>query len=410
MFIEDYMGPEWPGRKKADSSSHLPEPTADDYRWVRSLEFVREKNARLKIAEAVRDGHVWRVDWALSQKKLFSDKPAYPVNDLYPYRDNEGDERRDTLLNIAISANRVEMVRYLISCKPDNLDSYARRAVKMGSVEMTVLFLDAGVKLNGFSSDKSRSGTLLYEAAKAGHPSVVHFLLTRGAKMDESSQYVRSPVHSAASLGSVATLELFRDVGGMKDFNISDPDDGYTPLHVAAALSKGDKAARTIPWLMENGANPLARTRKGMTPLQLAIKQDNADTVAELLKYPSWERKDVPDLLKNSPEDICEKLLIPALKLDDEWKLAAPARVSRETERREQGVMLTEEFNFQSRERLTFAHTFEGHIPCGFSRQDFSQISDRDAVEEAWRKLKELGGEAPHPFIPRDTRNKQPLL
>lgn len=385
----------------------VPEPTPEDEKWARSFIFFLKRGAQIKISEAVEQGKIWRVDWALKQKKSFRDEPAYPVNEKYCWGRASGKKQWVDLLHIAVSSNQPDMVRYLVSREMEISNDHVWRAIKKNNTGMIDVLLDCGFDINKKLSSFQIFSNAVSVAAYYDRPDVVAHLLKRGARVRSEDGHCPA-VHAAVRQSRIGTLEILRDVGGLRDFNMVD-DSGLSPLHMAA-IPYNKNIAEMIPWLINNGADVMARDgRNGKTPLMLAVEHKHIPAVEALLKYPSWERKDEPVLLKAASESIREKYLKPAFLSAEKWELLSPARICCSTANPKQGAVLTEEFNFQSRDRQTFVHTIEKHELCGFARQDFDQISDRAAIEAAWRKLKELGGEAPHPYTLRDTRNKQPL-
>ncbi len=117
------------------------------------------------------------------------------------------------------------------------------------------------------STTATRYGdTPLHAAARApgGYAArVIGVLLRTGPDPDVRGPDRRTPLHVAASRGSVAALQALLDAGA--DPNARDKD-GWSPLHLAAALSGEAHVQR----LLDAGADPSARDRDGNTPADLA--------------------------------------------------------------------------------------------------------------------------------------------
>lgn len=109
------------------------------------------------------------------------------------------------------------------------------------------------------------------------HPSLARTLIERGADVNapaENGQRV-APVHAAASVGDVETMQLLLDRG-------ADPNarqhGGFAPIHAAAG--NGDVAMATL--LLARGADRAARTDDGKDAAALAAERNRSEFVAWL--------------------------------------------------------------------------------------------------------------------------------
>ena len=107
-------------------------------------------------------------------------------------------------------------------------------------------------------------------------PQRLNFLLVRGADIEYRDEQQRTPLHHAASSGSLSTLSYL--VGTGADIYAGAPRVG-TPLH-SAALSG---SAGAVKYLMDAGADVNAHDEIIGTPLHCAAFGGSADTVGCLL-------------------------------------------------------------------------------------------------------------------------------
>lgn len=89
----------------------------------------------------------------------------------------------------------------------------------------------------------------------------------------------RGGIHKAAKDGDLEKLKSLLDENA-ELINDRDPMLGYTPLHRAASQGNYE----IVQYLLENGADVNPKSKKGETPLKLAVQQDRTD-VADLLRY-----------------------------------------------------------------------------------------------------------------------------
>lgn len=127
-----------------------------------------------------------------------------------------------------------------------------------------------------------RSGmTPLHSAAIFNRAEMARILISHGAALDAKALFYGSlrltPLHKAAELGSLETVEVLLEAG--LDPNIrTEGANNVTPLHIAAARGKND----VIRLLVEKGADLGALDLVGTTPLDWAVNMERDETAALL--------------------------------------------------------------------------------------------------------------------------------
>ncbi len=119
--------------------------------------------------------------------------------------------------------------------------------------------------------------TPLMEMATSHRTDSVRALLNAGAKVDEVDDDGISVLSWAAIANRVEVARLFIQRGA--DVNHVDKK-GMTPLLYAASIDFGDSAM--IDLLLQSGAQPAARTKEGLSALDLARKYNHTHLLASL--------------------------------------------------------------------------------------------------------------------------------
>ncbi|KAK8271515.1 hypothetical protein V6Z11_D11G265500 [Gossypium hirsutum] len=202
---------------------------------------------------------------------------------------NSVDSRGQTLLHIAITQRRLDIVRLLLEFEP--------------AVEFRC------------RSDSTPLGA----AASCGEELIVELLLAHNASTERRESSRWGPVHLVAVGGHVEVLRLLM----LKGANIDSlTNDGNTALHLAVKAGRKD----CVRLLLANGSKPDVRnTRNGDTPLHIAARLGDEQTAKLLLQKGAY--KDNRNKAGKAAYDVAAEhghtCLFDALKLGDSLCLAA---------------------------------------------------------------------------------------
>lgn len=121
-------------------------------------------------------------------------------------------------------------------------------------------------------------GTLLVEAIGRGLDRSVQALLEAGADPNRPGAGGQAPVHAAAFAPDPAPLREVLSHGG--DPDLRNPETGTTPL-MQAILGRH---AEQVALLLRAGADPNLADLKRDTPLHVAARTNDGDTILQLLR------------------------------------------------------------------------------------------------------------------------------
>ncbi|TAL33477.1 MAG: ankyrin repeat domain-containing protein [Alphaproteobacteria bacterium] len=313
-----------------------------------------EKTTALHAAVATGDQQV--VEWLLTRSGI---------------QVNAQNAKGATPLALAVGAGRTEIVKTLAAAgaDPDMKDAEGQAplvtAARSNSQDVVEELIAAKASLD--ATDKY-GATALSVASQAGSIRMVMTLLA-AADAAGIKLKLEPALFGAAEKGHGRVLELL--IGAGADVNALD-DEGRTPL-MKAALSD---QVETLSILIKAGAKPDAADRHGMFAYDHAVSASKAKAKDFLARY----RHET-------------------LKSGDTVTIAAPAadyhyvRLNDHSLEVREGDSLTMTFNFWT-QQVIFRDT---ERPAPVTVQNFADLQRQEAIEEAYQKLKELGGNPPDP-------------
>lgn len=274
-----------------------------------------------------------------------------------------------TALHDAVQRQNAPLVELLL--KSDGVDVNVTNkdgltplhlAVSQVRPDMTDLLLAAGVALD---VPDGKSCTPLYYAAANGSIRMVKSLLN-AMKAAEQEPVLDGIVSIAAENGHARVLELIIAAGG--DVNERDGQ-GRTPL-MKAALANADEVLKL---LLQAGAKPDLADNYGMQAYDHAVSGDCGRAKSVLARH----RKDA--VTEAGPA---------RANPDDRYRLLSSHSIEAQ-----EGAGLSMIFNFWTRQVMIRDN--ERAVPVVV--QNFSDIERQEAIVEAYKKLKDMGGDAPAP-------------
>lgn len=134
--------------------------------------------------------------------------------------------------------------------------------------------------------------TPLHSAATIGSVSLTELLLHHGAKISSVDSYGQTALHICSGLSNEKCLAVLLDQGGDEHIEATDIY-GNTPLHHAAYNGRME----CVKLLLETAANVAAKNFKNFSPYNLASMQGHKQVGDLLLSYRDnsvWQQSDTP--------------------------------------------------------------------------------------------------------------------
>ncbi|KAK7396140.1 hypothetical protein VNO78_16934 [Psophocarpus tetragonolobus] len=215
----------------------------------------------LVLAQLVQDGCIDEIREVLEQ----SDPKWKAVDSV--------DQNGDTLLHVAISGSRADLVQLLLEFNAD-IEAKDRsgesplQAACSGGEELIVELLLAH-KARTERTETSSLGAI-HLAAREGHEEVLRLLLLKGAKVDSLTREGETALHLAVKEGERECVRLLLANNARTD--VRESREGDTCLHVAAGV--GDEGMVRV--LLNKGANKDVRNYRGKTAYEVAEEKGQA--------------------------------------------------------------------------------------------------------------------------------------
>ncbi|MDI1227026.1 MAG: ankyrin repeat domain-containing protein [bacterium] len=376
------------------------------------------------LLEAVTGGHTSLVKFMLEKETTRSISTA--PKGMTPLQAAIVHERYD-MLQMFIDAKKVDLTAgdppavycAVMNNKPDALDILLSVGADP-SVFRSRQVSDRSDEYFGYSYS-SRTKTVydspLQAAVTRNSTEMLQMLLERGAKKTGEEH----PLHGVAAHGNIeaATLLLQHGIIKIGDRN----DNNRTALHSAAEKNQPEMAR----FLLAQGIDKNIQDKDKRTALSYA-QQFAMKEMIELLQGPLPPRETLPIRKVEPPSaaPVIEVKPVPAAVVvpvaqpvviatppgstnDVEvWTLAGTHSIAHITVMPVLNKKLTELFNFESRERVTFAENLATKAELMGPQQSFDTISD-DALLTAFNEYKRLGGKADEDKVFRHNLNKTQL-
>ncbi|KAJ8680564.1 hypothetical protein QAD02_016351 [Eretmocerus hayati] len=203
-----------------------------------------------------------------------------------------------------------------------------RDAVRSQDIDLVTCLISAGVQVNGIHGYNYENPPL-HLAVISRCPGIVKALLDNGAKIDDSDAVLETPLILAAKIGNMDIIDLLLsynvqpyhrlqdnfthfhvacmrnklnvvkklmllDNGESMNMAVSSNSvfwPGFTPLHFAVYYD----CIETVDYLVESGADMMAKDAKELTPLHWANLKRNEKIIDRLLSAHKYELKNPVD-------------------------------------------------------------------------------------------------------------------
>ena len=239
---------------------------------------------------------------------------------VWEYKDK--DNHDSSALNISVYKKSLKITKILIDyCKekkPENLKDFIdmpndqgiapiHYASFRGDVPIIKLLIENGADI---TKTTKRGLNVIHYCAQGNKPnSLIYFYLKMRENIDDNNQYklitdkdiggstsLHWAVYSLAEdlLLYLINLDIFDTIEEKEKFINELDNEGYSALH----LSISSKSSRVAIRLLQNGANPLLKDKKGNTPLDLATKKKQREMINILKASQGWQICNVKAPLK----------------------------------------------------------------------------------------------------------------
>lgn len=387
------------------------------------LQDYNQENWATPLLEAVKGGHTSMVKFMLEKETI---------------RTVSTSPHGQTPLQAAIIYERYDILQMFIDAKKANLTAgdppAVYCAVANNKPEALAILLSVGADPSvprkrevpdrteeyfGYrysSRTKTVFDSPLQAAAARNSTEMLEMLLERGAKKTAGEH----PLHHVAAHGNIAGATLLLQHGIIK---IGDRNDNsQTALHSAAEKNHVEMAR----FLLAQGVDKNMQDKDKRTALSYA-QQFAMKEMIELLQGPLPKRETLAvKPVEVLPAPVIEQQPAPAAVVIpagqpiviatprgsandvETWTLAGSHSVAHITVMPVLNKKLTELFNFESRERVTFSENLATKTEIMGPHQNFDTISD-DAQLQALSEYKRLGGQAEEDKVFRHNLNKTQL-
>jgi ankyrin repeat protein len=310
-----------------------------------------------------------------------------------------------------------EYVDWLLTLPGINIDIPDKKgrvpllaAIDFGRTGIARSLLAAGAATD--IADKEKDYPLT-SAARSHNQEMVEALAAAGAALDQPDGKGLTPLAIAARDGSIRMVMTLLGAADSRKEKL----DLIPPLFAAAEKGHG----RVLELLIAAGADVNALDADGRTPLMNAALSDQVEVLSILIK--AGAKPDMGDRhgmaaydhavtgAKTKAKDFLARYRHETVKTGDTVTVAAPVddyhfiRVNDHSLEVREGEGLSMTFNFWT-QQVIFRDI---ERPAPVTVQNFADIQRQDAIEEAYNKLKDLGGNPPDPKIASITKRSPGL-
>ena len=179
----------------------------------------------------------------------------------------------ETSLHFAARTGSTGVTRALLDATPidvNAVDAAGRTPLHVAATHGHAVVVEALIAAGADASVKEKDGgcTALHRAARGGHLDCVRALCaadSRGCDVNARDDHWGTPLHAAVGEGHVAVVDWLLAHAGA-DVDAANRD-MCSPLHESVRWAD----ARVTAILLSRGASPAKRTRRGLTPLHVAV-------------------------------------------------------------------------------------------------------------------------------------------
>ncbi|XP_063985530.1 transient receptor potential channel pyrexia-like [Diachasmimorpha longicaudata] len=186
-------------------------------------------------------------------------------------------------LHMAAWSGSTEIVEELMKkgASPNAFDCSKKKMTPMhyAAEKNHVRILELLIKNNGDVNKGYPKNTPLCCAVKNNSYDCVELLLESGASPNITEVFTETPIHIAASLGSVRNVQLLLKHGA--NVQLRHGSEKSTPLHLAAEIGSWE----CCKLLLQAGAPINAQNTRNKTAMHLAATAQSAETVKVLLEF-----------------------------------------------------------------------------------------------------------------------------
>ncbi|TYG74946.1 hypothetical protein ES288_D04G224700v1 [Gossypium darwinii] len=182
--------------------------------------------------------------------------------------------------DLELGMDQVSAVREMLRITDQESNTALHEAAGCGNVEVVKALLEFEDPEFPYSANKKQETPLYIAARRRGSGRLLTLLLDKFKSTSHGGPHGRTALHAAAMAGDAEAIRVILKKKG--NLTKERDEDGCTPLHYAAHL--GGRFSVVEELLKRDvSAAYIGDKKKGMTPLLMAARQRNAQTVSKIL-------------------------------------------------------------------------------------------------------------------------------